>query len=139
MTYALHILNCKHEYGTFADTMTLLKPIEEPSLFLTHEHLYIQLFLHNNQLIPEKHLIKKILYFTYFKIDILRHTSPDISINTSISTRRNQFHSILHTILSVIQVGSRIYQQYSYCIFYTYLLTPWSRVLLEKLTSKLCS
>jgi hypothetical protein len=24
-------------------------------------------------------------------------------------------------------------------IVYTYLLTPWSRVLLEKLTSKLCS
>ena len=26
-----------------------------------------------------------------------------------------------------------------YCLVLTYLLTPWSRVLLEKLTSKLCS
>jgi len=32
----------------------------------------------------------------------------------------------------------RVLLSYSF-IFFTYLLTPWSRVLLEKLTSKLCS
>ena len=27
-THALHILNCKHKYGTFGDTVTLLKHID---------------------------------------------------------------------------------------------------------------
>jgi len=47
-------------------------------------------------------LMNKILCSIYFKIDIIRHTPPDIPINTSISTRPNQFHSILHTRQSAI-------------------------------------
>jgi len=35
--------------------MTLLKHIDKPSLLLPHEQLYVQLFHHNNQLIPEQH------------------------------------------------------------------------------------
>jgi len=31
------------------------------------------------------------------------------------------------------------YYSYYYYHYYYYLLTPWSRVVLEKLTSKLCS
>jgi hypothetical protein len=53
--YALHILNNRHEYGTINDTMTLLKYINSPSLLLPYERMYIQLFHHNNQLIPEQH------------------------------------------------------------------------------------
>jgi len=53
--YTLHILNFKHEYGTIGDTMTLLKHIDKPSLFLPYKQLYIKLFHHNNQLIPEQH------------------------------------------------------------------------------------
>ena len=35
-TYALHILNCRHEYGNINDTVTLLKRIDSPiSLLLT--------------------------------------------------------------------------------------------------------
>jgi len=61
--------------------------------------------------------INKILRSIYFTIDIIRHTPPDIPINTSISTRPNQLHSILHTRQSAIQVRPPIYQLYSYCIF----------------------
>jgi len=32
--YALHILNCRHEYGNINDTMTLLKQINKSSLLL---------------------------------------------------------------------------------------------------------
>jgi phosphoribulokinase len=46
--YALHILNCRHEYGNINDTMTLLKHINSPSLLLPYEQMYIQLFHYNN-------------------------------------------------------------------------------------------
>jgi len=51
----LDICNSKHEYGIIGDTMTLLKHIDKPSLLLPYEQLYIQLFHHNNQLIPEQY------------------------------------------------------------------------------------
>ena len=53
--YPLHILKCRHEYGNINDTMTLLKSIDRPSLLLPHEQMYIQLFHHNNHIIPEKY------------------------------------------------------------------------------------
>jgi len=53
--YTLHILNNKHEHGPIKDTVTLLKHIEKPSLFIPYEQLYIQSYHHNNQLIPEQH------------------------------------------------------------------------------------
>jgi hypothetical protein len=46
--YALHTLNCGHEYGNINDTMTLLKHINSPALLLPYEQMYIQLFHHNN-------------------------------------------------------------------------------------------
>ena len=49
-----YICNIKHEYGTIGYTMVLLKHIDKPSLFLSYEQQYIQLFQHNKQLIPEK-------------------------------------------------------------------------------------
>ena len=52
--YALHILNCRHEYGNTNDTMTLLKQINRPSFLLPYEQMYIQIFHHNNELIPEQ-------------------------------------------------------------------------------------
>jgi hypothetical protein len=53
--YALHILNCRHEYGNINDTMTLLKQINKPSLLLPYEQMYIQIFRRNNEHIPEQH------------------------------------------------------------------------------------
>jgi phosphoribulokinase len=53
--YALHILNCRHDYGNINDTMTLLKQINKPSLLLSYEQMYTQILHHNNELIPEQH------------------------------------------------------------------------------------
>ena len=52
--YALHILNNRHEYGKINDTMSLLKPINEPQLLLPFEQMYMQALNHNNELIPEQ-------------------------------------------------------------------------------------
>jgi len=56
--YALHILNCRHEYGNINDTMTLLKQINKQNLLLPYEQMYIQSLYHNNVLIPEQHTNK---------------------------------------------------------------------------------
>jgi hypothetical protein len=55
LAYALHILKCRHKYGSINDTMTLLKSIDRPSRLLPYEQMYIQLFHHNNHIIPEKY------------------------------------------------------------------------------------
>jgi hypothetical protein len=40
--YTLHIRNCRHECGNINDTITLLKQINEPTLLLPYEQIYIQ-------------------------------------------------------------------------------------------------
>jgi hypothetical protein len=115
--YALHILKCKHEYGTIRDTMSLLKHMDKPSLLLPYEQMYIQLFQHNNRLIQEQRRNEQNPMFNYFTTDIIRHTPPDNLINTSTSTRPSQFHSTLHMRQSSTQVCLPIHQLYSYCIF----------------------
>jgi len=37
--YALHISNCRHEYGSINYTVTLLKSIDRPSLLLPYEQM----------------------------------------------------------------------------------------------------
>jgi hypothetical protein len=54
-SYALHILNCRHEYGNINDTMTLLKQVSKPSLLLPYEQMYIHSLHHNNELITDQH------------------------------------------------------------------------------------
>ena len=61
-------------------------------------------------------LMNKILCSNFFTINIICHTPPDIPINNSISIRPNQFHSILHTRQSAMQVRPLIYQLYFDCI-----------------------
>jgi hypothetical protein len=53
--YALHILNCRHEYGNTSDTYTLIKQINKTSLPLPYEQMYIQTFHRNNEFISEQH------------------------------------------------------------------------------------
>jgi len=53
--YALHILNNRHEYGPLTDTMSLLKPIQKPSLLIPYEQLFIQTFHKSGRLIREQH------------------------------------------------------------------------------------
>ena len=50
-SYALHVLNCRHEYGNINDTMTLLKQANKPSLLLPYEQMFIQSLHHSNELI----------------------------------------------------------------------------------------
>ena len=52
--YAQHILQNIHEYGTLADTMTLLKPLHDTAKLILYEQLFIQAFHHNGDLIDEQ-------------------------------------------------------------------------------------
>jgi len=109
--YALRILNCRHEYGTISDTTTLLKHTNKLSLLLPYVQMYIKLFHHNNQLIPEQcpneqNPMFQLLHNRY-------HTSHPTwhSINTSTSIQLNQFHPNLQTRWSSTQVITPLYQQ----------------------------
>ena len=44
-----------HEYGNLAETMTLLKPINQISLHIAYEQILIQAFHQNGNLIQEQH------------------------------------------------------------------------------------
>jgi len=76
LAYALLILNCRHEYGKIDDTMTLLTQINIPTLLLPYEQMYIQLFHHNNVLIPEQHLNEHNRMFDLHS-NTTRHNPPD--------------------------------------------------------------
>jgi len=52
--YALHILQNQHEYGQMDSTMTLLKPLNDPSVLLPYEQYYIQSLHQVGKLIPEQ-------------------------------------------------------------------------------------
>jgi len=51
--YTLHILQNQHEYSQMNSTITLLKPLNNPSLLLPYEQYYIQSLHHEGKLIPE--------------------------------------------------------------------------------------
>jgi len=52
--HALHILQNQHKYGQMNSTMTLLKPLTNPSLLLPYEQYYIQSLHQEGKLIPEQ-------------------------------------------------------------------------------------
>jgi hypothetical protein len=52
--YAQHILHNHHEYGTLAQTMPLLKPIQKESMLLPFEQFYIQSLHQTGKLIHEQ-------------------------------------------------------------------------------------
>ena len=76
-SYALHILNCRHEYGNTDVTLTLLKQINTPTLLLPYEQMYIQSFPHSNELIPEQHLNEHNPMFVLLHSNTARHNPPD--------------------------------------------------------------
>jgi len=53
-SYAQHILQNLHEYGSITDTMFQLKPIHQTSMLIPYEQLFIQTFHHNGNLITEQ-------------------------------------------------------------------------------------
>jgi len=91
--------------------MTLLKHIDIPSILVSYKQQNINysfIIITSSQ---NNALMNKILCSNYFKIDTVRHTPPDISFNTSVSTRHSRLNCNLHTGLSAIQEGPPIYQQ----------------------------
>jgi hypothetical protein len=53
--YAAHILENRHQFGNIADTVTLLHPVNNATLLLPYEQLYIQSHHQKGKLIPEQH------------------------------------------------------------------------------------
>jgi hypothetical protein len=53
-SYAQHILQNLHEYGSIADTMSLLRCIHKTSVLISYEQLFIQTFYHNGNFITEQ-------------------------------------------------------------------------------------
>jgi len=53
-TYALHILQNRHEYGPLKDIMTLIKPIRNANMLIPYEQLLIQTTHKEGKLIPEQ-------------------------------------------------------------------------------------
>jgi len=80
--YALHILNCRHEYGNINDTTTLLKRIDSPSLLLPYKQMYIQLFHYNKHLIQEQHPNEHNLIYQLLYDNTKRCTHRDIHSTT---------------------------------------------------------
>jgi hypothetical protein len=54
--YALHILNNKHEYGTAAETLQLLKPCHKSTRTNCWETFYMHIFHQHNLLINEQNI-----------------------------------------------------------------------------------
>jgi hypothetical protein len=75
--YALHILNCRHEYGNIENTMTVLKSINAPNLLLPYEKMYIQKLHSNNELIPEQYPNEPNPMFRLFHVYNIRHNHHD--------------------------------------------------------------
>jgi hypothetical protein len=53
-TYAVHILQNIHEYGTINDTLKLLQPVQNTKLLIPYEQMYIQLYHQQGNLIQEQ-------------------------------------------------------------------------------------
>ena len=54
LAYTQHILHTQHEYGTLAESMTLLKPLQHESMLLPCEQFHIQSLHQAGKLIPEQ-------------------------------------------------------------------------------------
>jgi len=52
--YVQHILQNLHECRSITDTMSLLKSLHKTSVLIPYEHLFIQTFHHNGNLITEQ-------------------------------------------------------------------------------------
>jgi len=63
LSYALHILNNKHEYGPIKENHDLLKHTDKLTLLIPYKQLYIQSYHHHKQLIPEQHISEHKLMF----------------------------------------------------------------------------
>jgi hypothetical protein len=72
--YAQHILQNIHEYGTLTDTMTLLKPIYNPTKLIPYEQLFIQTF--HPQRLPHRWTIRQ---WSKPAIPVSHRYKPDVT------------------------------------------------------------
>jgi len=94
--YASRILNNKHEYGPFSDTMILLKHIDKTMLLLPYEQLYIQSYRHHKQLIPEQHIGEhNLIYQLTYNLHSTSYPTRLTDQYSCINMNKNQFHSDL--------------------------------------------
>ena len=91
LTYALHILNNKHEYGPISNTMALLKHNNKTSLLLPYKQLYIQSYHQHMQLISEQYIGEH---------DPIYHLIHN-TFNTSLPTRPTKQYPTINTTKSV--------------------------------------
>jgi hypothetical protein len=91
--YALHILNNKHEYGTAAETLELLKPCHKGTRMDCLETFYMQIFHQHKLLINEQNIID--INHLYELADtsriLLQKSAPQLSLI---------LHSTQHTLHS---------------------------------------
>ena len=86
--YVQHILNNKHEYSPIKNTMTLLKHINQTSLLLPYEQLYIQTYHQHKQLISEQYIgehnpIYQLIHNTFHMSFTTRPTDQYPTSNTT--------------------------------------------------------
>jgi len=53
--FAQHILKNQHEYGQMSSIMTLLKPLNNPSMLIPNKQYYIQTLHQEGKLISEQY------------------------------------------------------------------------------------
>ena len=97
--YALHILQNRHEYGTIADILQLLKTCRKDTRMNCWEVLYIRVFHQNKVLITEQHISDtNPLYELACTTRILPRNPQPVSHYVTHDVHHSQAHSQQRTI-----------------------------------------
>jgi len=93
--YAQHILQNRHEYGTLAETMALLKPIQQESMLLPSEQFHIQSLHQAGKLIPEQSLNdpNPLFQLTFSHPHHTRHKTEPVNQHPANRTHNPQLHT----------------------------------------------
>jgi len=92
---AQHILQNRHEYGTLAETIALLKPIQQKSMLLPSEQFHIQSLHQAGKLIPEQCLNDPNLLFqlAFSHPHHTRHKTEPVNQHPTNRTHNPQLHT----------------------------------------------
>jgi hypothetical protein len=96
LAYAQHILHNQHEYGTLAETMTLLRPIEKESMLLPFEQFHIQSLHQTGKLIHEQcpNDPNPLFQLTFSHPPPTRHKTEPVKQQHANRTHNPQLHTI---------------------------------------------
>ena len=91
-----HILQNQHEYGTIAETMTLLKPVQNESMLLLFEQFHIQSLHQAGKLIPEQcpSDLNPFFQLTFNHPPPTHHKTEPVAQQPSNRTHNPQLHTI---------------------------------------------